>query len=218
MFEKIERLLINFIKENVGLSVTFKKQDFSTLPSIYLLCNGFSLEEMMGRNVKKKHEKEKFIGNEKTTDFKLKTMPLKLIHVSIDEKEIKDDAFVIDSVNGILKFRNAPPKDSKIFVEYTIAENIAEIHEVLVHFTYYLSIYSESREELSSILLKIISAIITKKDEFLNEGIAIKLGKVENEDVLDKKIYGMKMEISIDKKISIEVPVPKIEKIEITKK
>lgn len=218
MFEKIENLLTDLIKENVKVSTTFKKPDFSTLPLIHISCNNFSLEELMGTGAKKKQEKEKFEGNGNAKEFKLKNPPLKPLKILLDGKEIKEDEYVIDNINGILKFRDAPQKDTEIFVEYYIAENVAEIHEVLAHLTYNLSIYSKNRSEVSDILLNTISTIMTKRRELFNEGITIKMGKGENADILDEDICGVKMEINIDEKFSIEVPVPKIEKIKIIKK
>lgn len=228
MIREVEEAILDSLKK--GLSelvppenIITGETDFGKTKSISLTNTGFTVEELgIGGSggVKKEEIVEKFDSDGNKKDFKISQKPLRpLINVESPAGTQKNepDDYTVNYTEGMISFR-APPGKGKVSVQikYYIARAVGETRNLKFVLTYSLGIWANDLNEKNNITLEAIKVLYREKSNLAKRGISeIRLIKGYSENVDTKNLS--RIEYQIESTVSIEMPMPPIEKIQIGK-
>lgn len=228
MIREVEDAILESLKK--GLSelvppenIIIGEPDFSKTKSISLTNTGFMVEELgVGGSggLKKEEIVEKFDTNGIKKDFKVSQNPLRpLINVEspAGTKKNEPDDYNVNYAERVISFR-APPGKGKdnVQIKYHIARAVGEIRNLKFVLTYYLGIWANDPNEKNNITLETIKVLYREKSNLAKRGISeIRLIKGYSENVDTKNLS--RIEYHVESTVSIEMPLPPIDKIEIGK-
>lgn len=229
MFSEIENLIIKVLRDNLDLvprnNIGFKWVNFKRdlrLPAVSIENVDFKVEEPgIGRalNSVEKEIVEIFSGDGQETRFSLSKKPLKPT-VKVEHppgrklREIVD--YSIDYAEGVVIF-NSPPilGDGNIVVRY---HTPVEIRGLKFKIKYHISVWADDESLRDAIAVKVIELLLREERRFTVQEIFLKpIGgfNVNSNELLPKSVYGKVLEYQVEAQLQVEVPVPRIERIEI---
>lgn len=226
MFTKIETAIISVLqdhlnavpKENIGLK---KPKPKGSLPAISLTNIDYEIKDVgVGRSISRqgKAVQDVFNGDGKRKEFTLTENPLKpLIRVEHPrETKLREDDYDVDYENSVVIF-NSPPKRGKENVVITYHKP-TEIKGITFNLRYHLNVWAKDEAQRDAVTMSVIEILLREEDALNRQGIFIKPVKgfniAPNENI-PEAIYGKTTEYLIEADLQIEIPHPRIEKVEV---
>jgi len=228
MFSKIEDAIITALRENLGAvlkeNISTKKPDFGVkgnLPAVSIGNVDFKIDEVgIGRSVDTtdKETHESFSGDGERKSFTLSTKPLRPIlsvehPAGIRRKENVD--YVVDYGNGMITFQSPPEEGSEnVMIKYLLP---LETRGVKFNLRYHITVWSRDEVQRGKLTVDVIKTLLKEEEAFNSKGIFIKPLKGFNcsLDEAPEGIYGKTVECLAEAYLQVEIPLPRIEKIEI---
>lgn len=231
MFSEIENALINTLQESLEAvpkeNISTKRPDLSVsknLPAISIVNVDFDIGEVgVGRSVNTadKENGEFFSGNGQNDSFTLSKKPLRPIlsveHPPGRRREENVD-YTVDYEKGVITFRSPPEKGSdNVMIKYLIP---LETKGIKVNLRYQISVWSKDEVQRDKIAVDVIKTLLREEEAFDSRGFSIKPLKGFNPplDEAPKGVYGKTIECLAEAYLQVEIPLPRIEKIEIKEK
>lgn len=222
MFSKVENAIIGALKDNLKTvpkdNIGVKKIKADSLPAISITNVDFEVKEVgLGRSVGGAVLQDTFSGDSKTKEFVLKQKPIKPI-IGVDYpigNRLKENNYEINYEKGIITFPS-PPKKAKenIIVKYL---KPTETRGLRFNLKYNLNIWAKDETQRDSITVEVIEALLKEEDSFNREDMTIKpirgFNAPQNEET-PKGIQGKTLEYLFESSLEVEIPSPRIEKIE----
>ncbi|MBS7654099.1 hypothetical protein KEJ43_03390 [Candidatus Bathyarchaeota archaeon] len=204
-----------------------KKPDLNVkenLPAISIANIDFKVEEVgIGRSFTAKNNevKEYFSGDGEKVNFILAKKPLKptlIVEYPPGERRMENTDYIIDYEGGSVNFRSPPEKGSNnVLIRYLAP---AEIKSVKLIMKYHIDVWSKDESQRDKITFDIIRTLLRGEEEFDLKGIIIKpIGGFNipaNE--VPKEVYGKTIECLVETYLQVETLLPRIEKIEMSRK
>lgn len=229
MFGRIEELIIKVLKDNLDLvpkdNIGLKRVDFKRnlrLPSVSIEDVEFQIEDPgIGRALSsvEKELADIFSGDGKRTVFPLSKKPLKPT-VEVEHppgRKLREKVdYSVDYVEGVVIF-NSPPLsgDRNVVVKYLAP---VEIRGLKFNIKYHITIWADDKSSCNDIAVKIIELLFREEKHFNVQGIFLKPLRGFNaspNDLVPEGVYGKVLEYEVETQLQIELPVPRIERIEI---
>lgn len=226
MFTKIETAIISVLqdhldavpKENIGVK---KPKPRGSLPAISLTNIDYEIKDVgVGRSISRqgKAVQDTFNGDGKRKEFALTENPLRpLIRVEHPRgKTLREDDYDVDYEKAVVRF-SSPPKRGKENVVVTYHKP-TEIKGLTFSLRYHLNVWAKDEAQRDAVTMNVIEVLLREEDALNRQGIFIKpvrgFNIPPNENV-PEEIYGNTTEYQIEADLQIEVPRPRIEKVEV---
>jgi len=224
MFNKLETAIIKILQDHLQ-TVPKKnidiKPNFKNLPAISISNVNFEIDEIgLGRSIGGvgREVQDVFNGDGKKKDFTLTEKPLKPI-ISIEhpiKKRLRESDYFIDYEKGIVVFQSPPLKgEQNISVKYL---KPFDTKGLKLNITYHVNIWAKDENQRDEITVETIKTLLREEDTLTQQGLSIKPIKGFNipkgEDT-PKDVYGKTLEYKVETDLQVEIPLPRIEKIEI---
>lgn len=188
-----------------------------------LVCTSFSAgEEGIGGSggVGREAATDDFPADGKTSEFTLSKKPVRpllAVETPVGTARNAPDDFTVNYDTGVLTFRVAPEKKTKVRVNYNTEITTGETRTIRFFLTYHLVIGAGTREECDAIILETIRVLIRERPRLEKGGVAeLRLvrgfARVYPEN-RDRTVDVLEYEAQTT--IRIEIPVPPIERITI---
>jgi len=229
MFDKIESLIIKVLKDNLNIvskdNIGLTRIDFKgklKLPAISIEDVDFKVEEPgIGRALSSVEKEliDVFSGDGRETKFSLSKKPLKPT-VEVEHppgRKLREGVdYSVDYAEGIVIF-NSPPisGDKNIVIKYHAP---VEIKGLKFNIKYHIGVWADDESLCDTIAVKVIELLLREEKQFTVQGIFLKpIGgfNVNSNELLPKDVYGKVLEYQVEAQLQVEVPVPRIERIEI---
>lgn len=226
MFKKIETAIIKVLqdhlktvpKDNIGVK---NPKLGENLPAISLTNVDFEVKEVgLGRSIGGEglELQETFSGDGKKKEFTVKEKPLRPT-ITVEHPpgmRIKEDDYGVDYKNGVITF-HSPPKEGKenILIKYL---KPIEIKGVRFNLRYHLTVWAGDEAQRDAITVEVMETLLREEDTLNRQGIPIRPVKGFNippDKDLPGEIHGKTIEYLIEADLQVEVPYPRIEKIEL---
>jgi hypothetical protein len=191
--------------------------------AVFLNNIDFTVEELgigSSGGIKKEEVSESLEGDGARKDFQLSQKPLfPLIGVEspLGTARHEPDDFGVDYSGGIISFRLPPEKGKEIQIRYHIAHAVAETRCLKFALSYALTIWAEDQLERDRITLEAVKVLYQERPELEKRGVSdIRLVRGFSEgSALDRRRRASTLQYLVETTISIEMPLPAIERIEI---
>ena len=226
MFSKVESALMKVLKDNLtkvpNENIIIGERKNNSLPTISINNIDFEVKEVgFGRSAGKIELQDVFSGDSKTTEFTLKEKPLKsIIEVELPPgNKLKENDYVVDYDRGVITFNSVPTKGKgNIIVTY---RKPSEVKGLKYNLRYYLTIWANDKTQRYLITAEVIKTLLQEEDALNREDIILKptrgFNVTQNEEPR-KKAQGRILEYIIETSLKVEIPLTRIEKIEIERK
>ena len=226
MFNKIEKALIEVLQDNLktvpkdNILAKEPKQDMK-FPAVYISNVDFEINETgVGRTIRSKDNElyDTFSGDGETKEFTLKVKPLRPITaVEYPQgKKLNKDDYQINYEKGIIIFQSSPEKGEKnILVRYP---KPAKMKGLKLNLKYNFNIFAVDERERDAISVEILETILREEDSLTQKGISIKpIGgfNVPSDGDISPETYSKTIEYLIEYDLQVEIPFPRMEKIEL---
>ena len=230
MFSRIETAIIKILQDNVKSvpkdNIRAKKPDFKVeknLPAISFTNVDFNVEEIgIGGSTGPNKEglQDVFSGDGKKREFTLAKKPLRPItkveHPTGKEKKENTD-YTVDYGKGMITFRSPPQKGrNNILIKYLPP---AETKGLKFNLKYHLETWARDESQRDTITIDVIKTLLKEGSALVKQGIFIKPIKGFNvhEDEVPAGVYGRTLEYLVETELQVEIPLPRIEEIEVQK-
>jgi hypothetical protein len=224
MFNKVETTIIKILQDHLQ-TVPKKnidtKPDFKRLPAISVSNVNFEIDEVgLGRSIGGvgREATDVFNGDSKNREFTLTEKPLKPI-LSIEhpiKKRLRESDYFIDYEKGVIVFQTPPSKgDQNVSVKYL---KPFDTKGLKLNITYHVNIWAKDENQRDEITVETIKTLLREEDTLTQQGISIKPIKgfnILNGEDIPKGVYGKTLEYEVKTDLHVEIPLPRIEKIEI---
>lgn len=226
MFTKIEneiiRVLRDHLKDVPKDNITSEKTELGeSLPVISLTNVDFEVKEVgFGGSIggKDRELQDTFSGDGETREFTLKVKPLRPI-ITVEQppgNKLKEDDYEVDYKKGTIIFYSPPIKaEDNILIRYL---KPTETKSIRFNLRYHLKIRAEDKTQRDSITVKAMEILLREEDSFNRKGIYLKPVKgydtPPNENI-HEDVYGKTIEYLVESTLQVEIPRPRIEKIEL---
>jgi hypothetical protein len=230
MFSRIEASLVKVLQENVKSvpkdNIYPRKPDLKkgqNLPAISVINMDFNIKEIGigGSTSPNKQLRDIFSGDGKKTEFTLTKKPLRpIINVehplSKKKKEMTD--YTVNYEKGSILFRSPPQKDKdNILIEYFLP---VETKGLKFDLKYFLQIWTNDKAQRDAITIEVIETLLREESSLIKQGIFIKPISGSNSPLnegVPEGVYVKTLEYSVETELQVEIPLPRVEKIEIQK-
>ena len=222
--------------EVIAKNITLGRPDIDSaknLPLIAIYDSGFEIEELgFGSNFgeTKQEKSEQFSGDGKTNLFKLQDRPLKpLRNVKISKESTmrEPNDFRVDYANGNLIFRSPPPKGkNNVIVNYTIAKSVSEMKGLRIRIQCLIDLWAKDSAQCDSMTLGVMKTILISGEKLSKSGIRVipvRCVEISGENNMDTKnlqknpLFGRRLVYFADTNVTVEMKIPTIEEIQISK-
>jgi len=224
MFNKVETAIIKILQDH--LQIVPKKNidtkpNFKSLPSISISNVNFEIGEVgLGRSIGGlgREAQDVFNGDGKTREFALTEKPLKPV-LSIEhpiKKRLRESDYFIDYKQGVVVFQSPPSKgEQNVSVKYL---KPFDTKGLKLNITYHVTIWAKDENQRDEITVETIKALLKEEDTLTQQGVSLKpirgFNIPKSEDI-PKDVYGKTLEYKVETDLQVEIPLPRIEKIEI---
>ena len=231
MFTEIESIIIDVLQRNLGSvpkqNISAKKPDLGekkSLPAISVENIDFEADEVgVGRSVDTvdKQREEFFDGDGKKKSFKLGEKPVRpvlSVEHPVGTRRRREIDYTVDYEKDIVYFRSPPAKGERnIAIRYQMP---LETKGVKFKLRYHIDVWSEDEAEENRITVEVIKALLREEETFNRKGVLIKpvRGFSRSQGKAPAKVSGKTLEYLFEAYLHVEVPVPRIERIEIGEK
>jgi hypothetical protein len=231
MFSEIESTIIDVLQRNLETvpkqNISSKKLDLEakkSLPAISIENLDFEADEVgVGRSVDTadKRREDFYDGDGKRKSFETSEKPVRPV-LSVEHpagtRRRRGIDYTIDYEKGIINFRSPPAKGEKnIVIRYQIP---IETKGVKFRLRYHINVWSQDEAERNEITVEVIKALLREEETFNRKGMLIKplRGFNISQEKTVANVSGKTLEYLFEAYLQVEVPVPRIEKVEIKEK
>jgi hypothetical protein len=224
MFDKIETAIITILQAHLHTippeNIRAKRQSHEdTLPTISLYNVDFDVKEVgFGRSAGGVECREIFSGDAKTVEFLLRDKPLRP-NITVEQPpgtRVAKKEYVTDYEKGRVTF-NEPPAaaENNIVIKYV---KPTQVKGLKLNLRYHLNIWAQDAVQRDALTIKVMEIMLSEEDHFNQQGIFItpmngfNIPSTHNEST---ETYGKTIVYSIESRLEISVPLPRIEQIEI---
>jgi hypothetical protein len=223
MFDRIETAIVNVLQNQLKTvppeNIRAKRhQHGGSLPFLSLLNIDFDVKEVgFGRSVGGVELVDTFSGDATTVDFLLNVKPLRPI-VTVEKPpgtRLTEDDYTVDYEKGLITFNTPPPaaKDN-IVVRYF---KPTQVKGLKLDLRYHINVWAADEGQRDTLTVEVMEVLLSEEESLNRQGIFLKPIKgfniPPNSDL--SEVYGKTIEYSIEASLEVEVPIPRVEKIEI---
>ena len=227
MFKKIESAIIEVLKEQLksvpkGNIDTKKTKLGDTLPRVSIVNVAFDVKDVGvgssigGENVR---AQEKFSGDGEKKEFILSEKPVRpLVMVEHPSgSRLKKADYTVDYGRGAVTFRTPPKKgEDNISVKYL---KPFEVKGLRLNLKYHIYVWASDEAQRDAIAVEVLEAILREETSLDQQGVYLKLVKGFNTSIDDgsENVFGKTLEYMIEADLQVEVPYPRMERIDVNK-
>lgn len=224
MFNKVETTIIKILQDHlqtIPKKNIATKPDYKNLPAISISNVNFKIDEVgVGRSIGGvgREAKDVFNGDGKKREFTLTEKPLKPI-ISIEHplrNRLRESDYIIDYKSGVIAFQSPPSKGEKnITVKYL---KPFDTKGLKFNITYHLNIWAKDETQRDEITVETIKILLKEEDTLTQQGVSLKPVKgfnIPKDKSIPKDVCGKTLEYKVETDLHVEIPLPRIEKIEI---
>jgi hypothetical protein len=224
MFNKVETAIIKILQDHLQIVPKRNidtKPNFKSLPSISISNVNFEIGEVgLGRSIGGlgREAQDVFNGDGKKREFALTEKPLKPV-LSIEhqiKKRLRESDYFIDYEQGVVVFQSPPSKgEQNISVKYL---KPFDTKGLKLNITYHVNIWAKDENQRDEITIETIKTLLREEDALTQQGVSLKpirgFNITKDEDI-PKGVYGKTLEYQVETGLQVEIPLPRIEKVEI---
>lgn len=231
MISQVDLALLETLRRDLGELLPGENvmmEEPSEMPgnAVFLTSTDFTVEEMGigGSTAAEKEELVETLDASKTgKKIRLSQKPKSpLISVESPPGSFlhEPDDYTVNYEDGTISFRKSPMPDGRIQVRYNIAREVAETLQLKFTLGYTITIMAMDREERERLTLEIIKILYRNRPKLNERGIyEIRLKKGSSREKAEDWTRNTNiLKYLVETFVTIEMPVPAIEKIEITKR
>lgn len=227
MFKKIESAIIEVLKEQLksmpkGNIDTKKTKLGDKLPRVSIVNVAFDVKDVGvgssigGENVR---AQEKFSGDGEKKEFILSEKPVRpLVMVEHPSgSSLKKADYTVDYGRGAVTFRTPPKKgEDNISVKYL---KPFEVKGLRLNLKYHISVWASDEAQRDAIAVEVLESILREETSLDQQGVYLKLVKGFNTSIDDgsENVFGKTLEYMIEADLRVEVPYPRMERIDVNK-
>ena len=227
MFKKIESAIIEILKgqlESVPKgNIDAKKTKLGEkLPAISIVNVAFDVKDVgVGSSIggKDVHAQEKFSGDGERKEFILSEKPVRPLVMVEHASGVRfnEADYTVDYGRGAVTFRTPPKKgEDNISVKYL---KPFEVKGLRLNLTYHICVWASDEAQRDEIAVEVLEAILREETSLDQQGVYLKLVKGFNTSMDDGSgnIFGKTLEYMIEADLMVEVPYPRMERIDVKK-
>jgi hypothetical protein len=202
------------------------------LPAIAFYDTDFTFEKTgigQGLSVTSEETKDELSGDGNNTKFKLKNIalrPLISVEVPAGNKLMESSEYTVDYLKSEISFRTAPSKAPKgktnIFVTYSMMKSAGESRGIRLKINCNFDIWAKNLAQSDELTLRLVRSILFAEDSLISKGISFTLlggTLITSEDGSKlKDLFARRLLCRVETDIHFVDKVPRMEKIELTKK
>ena len=227
MFKKIESAIIEVLKEQLksvpkGNIDTKKTKLGDKLPRVSIVNVAFDVKDVGvgssigGENVR---AQEKFSGDGEKKEFILSEKPVRpLVMVEHPSgSRLKKADYTVDYGRGAVTFRTPPKKgEDNISVKYL---KPFEVKGLRLNLKYHIYVWASDEAQRDAIAVEVLESILREETSLDQQGVYLKLVKGFNTSIDDgsENVFGKTLEYMIEADLRVEVPYPRMERIDVNK-
>jgi hypothetical protein len=227
LFKKIESAIIEVLKEQLksvpkGNIDTKKTKLGDKLPRVSIVNVAFDVKDVGvgssigGENVR---AQEKFSGDGERKEFLLSEKPVRpLVMVEHPSgSSLKKADYTVDYGRGAVTFRTPPKKgEDNISVMYL---KPFEVKGLRLNLIYHIYVWASDEAQRDAIAVEVLEAILREETSLDQQGVYLKLVKGFNTSIDDgsENVFGKTLEYMIEADLQVEVPYPRMERIDVNK-
>jgi hypothetical protein len=227
LFKKIELAILGVLKEQLESvpkdNINTKKTKLGEkLPAISIVNVSFDVKDVGvgssigGENV---HAQEKFSGDGERKEFILSEKPVRplvIVEYALGGRFNEAD-YTVDYGRGAVIFRTPPKKgEDNISVKYL---KPFEVKGLRLNLIYHIYVWASDEAQRDEIAVEVLEAILREETSLDQQGVYMKLVKGFNTSIDDgsDNVFGKTLEYMIEADLLVEVPYPRMEKIDVNK-
>lgn len=227
MFKKIESAIIEVLKgqlESVPKgNIDAKKTKLGEkLPAISIVNVAFDVKDVgVGSSIggEDVHAQEKFSGDGERKEFILSEKPVRPLVMVEHASGVRfnEADYTVDYGRGAVTFRTPPKKgEDNISVKYL---KPFEVKGLRLNLTYHICVWASDEAQRDEIAVEVLEAILREETSLDQQGVYLKLVKGFNTSMDDGSgnIFGKTLEYMIEADLMVEVPYPRMERIDVKK-
>ena len=227
MFKKIESAIIEVLKgqlESVPKgNIDAKKTKLGEkLPAISIVNVAFDVKDVgVGSSIggEDVHAQEKFSGDGERKEFILSEKPVRPLVMVEHASGVRfnEADYTVDYGRGAVTFRTPPKKgEDNISVKYL---KPFEVKGLRLNLTYHICVWASDEAQRDEIVVEVLEAILREETSLDQQGVYLKLVKGFNTSMDDGSgnIFGKTLEYMIEADLMVEVPYPRMERIDVKK-
>jgi len=230
MLNGIEEAIVNILRESIERvpkeNIGTRRPDLNiagNLPAISITAVEFKIEEVgIGRSftTKSNEVEERFSGDGERISYILSMKPLKstlVVEYPPGERRLENVDYYADYESSSVIFKAPPEKGlDNILVRYLTP---AEVKSVKLTMKYHVNVWSIDELQVNRITFNIIEALLKREEELTLRGIMIKPtgGFSIPADKMPRGVYGKTIECLLETYLQVETPLPRIERVEISR-
>jgi hypothetical protein len=224
MFAKIEAAILRVLQDHLtavppeNIQAT-QRQRGGSLPAIALVNVDFAVKEVgFGRSVGGVELQDTFSGDATTVAFSLSVKPLRpilAVEVPLGTRVPEAD-YAVDYEQGLLTFKKPPPAGKDIIVVRYLKPT--QVKGVKLDLRYHLTVWAADEGQRDVLTVAVMEALLREEEALNRQGIFLRPIKgfaVPSTPNVPEEGYGKTLEYSVEASLDVEVPIPRIEKIEI---
>jgi len=227
LFKTIESAIKEVLKEQLksvpkGNIDTKKIKLGEKLPAISIFNVSFDVKDVGvgssigGENVR---TQEKFSGDGENKEFILSEKPVRPL-VIVEHplgSRLNEANYTVDYGRGAVTFHKPPKKgEDNISVKYL---KPFEVKGLRLNLIYHIGVWASDEAQRDAIAVEVLEAILREETSLDQQGVNLKLVKGFNTsmDEGSENVFGKTLEYMIEADLLVEVPYPRMERIEVKK-
>jgi hypothetical protein len=224
MFAKIEAAILRVLQDHLttvppkNIQAT-QRQRGGSLPAIALVNVDFAVKEVgFGRSVGGVELQDTFSGDATAVAFRLRVKPLRPIRAveAPPGTRVPEDEYAVDYEQGLVTFHTPPPAaEDNVVVRYL---KPTQVKAVKLELRYHLTVWAADEAQRDALTVAVMEALLLEEEALNRQGIFLKPVKgftVPPAGEGSDDGYGRTLEYAVEASLEVEVPLPRIEKIEI---
>ena len=227
MFKRIESAIIEVLKEQLQSvpkgNIDIKKpKPGGKLPAISVANVAFDVKDVgVGSTIGGENARahEKFSGDGERTEFILSEKPVRPL-IAVEHppgSRLNEADYTVDYGRGVVIFRTSPKKGAdNISVKYL---KPFEIKGLRLNLIYHIYVWASDEAHRDKIAVEVLEAVLREETSLDKQGVYMKLVKGFNTSIDDESenVFGKTLEYMIEADLRVEVPYPRMEKIDVKK-
>ena len=227
MFNRIESAIIEVLKEQLQSvpkgNIDIKKpKPGGKLPAISVANVSFDVKDVgVGSTIGGENARahEKFSGDGERTEFILSEKPVRPL-IAVEHppgSRLNEADYTVDYGRGVVIFRTSPKKGAdNISVKYL---KPFEIKGLRLNLIYHIYVWASDEAQWDKIAVEVLEAVLREETSLDKQGVYMKLVKGFNTSIDNEaeNVFGKTLEYMIEADLRVEVPYPRMEKIDVKK-
>ncbi len=199
-----------------------KTKPGSKLPAISIANVAFDVKDVgVGSSIGGEdiRAQEQFSGDGERKEFVLSEKPVRPLVIVEHPSGIRLNKadYTVDYVRGAITFRT-PPKsgEDNISIKYL---KPFEVKGLRLNLTYHICVWASDEAQRDDIAVEVLEVILREETSLDQQGVNLRLSKGYNTSMGDGKenIFGKTLEYLIEADLRVEVPYPRMERIDVNK-